>query len=52
MKSKLFCGDCGKQTTHYKKDAGPWFYQVCERCKKETLLLDDVWEEFKKNRTE
>ena len=50
MKSKLYCEDCNKETVHYKKDAGPWFYKVCEPCGKETLLLDDVWEEFANNR--
>lgn len=50
MKSIVNCGNCHKKTTHYKKDAGPWFYQICEQCKKETLLLDEVWREFNENR--
>ncbi|HLR59952.1 MAG TPA: hypothetical protein VK094_05715 [Pseudogracilibacillus sp.] len=54
MKSVVYCSDCNKKTIHFKRDAGPWSYQVCERCEKETLLWDgaqdNVWKEFNKNR--
>lgn len=50
MKSILYCSNCNEKTIHFKKDAGAWFYQVCEQCDKETLLQDGTWEEFNKNR--
>jgi len=50
MKSVVYCGNCKEKTTHYKKDAGPWFYQVCELCNKETLLQSGVWKVFNENR--
>lgn len=50
MKSIVNCGNCQEKTTHYKKDAGPWFYQVCKQCGKETLLENGIWDEFYKKR--
>lgn len=47
--SKVHCEDCGSDTIHWKKNAGPWYCKVCRICDKETLLTDDVWKEFKRN---
>lgn len=49
MLSKVHCEVCSRDTIHYERNAGVWFYKVCKVCDKESLLLDDVWEEFERN---
>jgi len=43
MQSRLHFLVCDGVTTKIKKDAGPWFYRVCQGCDTEVLLNQDNW---------